>query len=109
MLRLKLELVPHGLEELTETIGTILIVNDLSHPDRPQMGNYQAKLSRPNPNEMKQEVETQMINLEIKNFPRMENDAWELVQAVLNACYDPDPTIQVIAHESTEDEDEPYD
>lgn len=40
MLRVKLELVPFGIESRCQQIGELRIVNDGSHPDRPEYGNY---------------------------------------------------------------------
>lgn len=40
MLRVTVQIIPHGDESLARVIDQIDITNDLSHPDRPNQGNY---------------------------------------------------------------------
>jgi hypothetical protein len=44
MLRVTVELVPHGDEMFARAIGEIIIANDGSHPDAPLKGNYTAEV-----------------------------------------------------------------
>lgn len=40
MIKVTIELIPHGDPSATTTIGEVIISNTLSHPNRPISGNY---------------------------------------------------------------------
>jgi len=71
MIRIKIELVPHGNEALTETLGKILIINDGS--GNKEMGNY---------NYMLFDGKGEMIYKgQYKKFPRALG-FWRLIQEI---------------------------
>jgi hypothetical protein len=70
MLRLTLEVVPHGNESRARTIGVIEIVNTGDHPGRPEYGNYRGTMGD-------REVEV--------THHRRDDGAWKLVRRVLRA------------------------
>jgi hypothetical protein len=74
MLRVTIEVVPFGNESKAKVIDTMTIVNDLSHPKRPEYGNYTATMS-----DNGGERETQVIG------HCREDGPWELVRLALNA------------------------
>lgn len=71
MLRIKVELVPFGNEELAREIGQVKIVNDGT--GNYQLGNYKYELSD----------ETTKIKGELKEHNRLQS-VFKLLQAVLN-------------------------
>lgn len=75
MLRVKLELVPFGQEKMARQIGELRIVNDGSHPDRPEYGNYKVAL----------DIDGVLYGLgTVKNHLRSAG-AWPLVRKALKA------------------------
>lgn len=40
MIRVTIEIIPHGREELKNKIGEIVIGNTVDHENRPEYGNY---------------------------------------------------------------------
>lgn len=40
MLRVTIEIIPFGDESMKRTLDTLELVNDGTHPDRPEYGNY---------------------------------------------------------------------
>ena len=75
MLRVKLEIVPFGQEKMARQIGELRIVNDVSHPDRPEYGNYKVAL----------DIDGVFYGLgTVKNHLRSAG-AWPLVRKALKA------------------------
>ena len=76
MLRVKLEIVPFGIEYRCQQIGELRIVNDGSHPKRPEYGNYQVSIVYEN--------EFQCSTGCVKDHLRSAG-AWRLVRKALKA------------------------
>lgn len=75
MIRVTIELLPHGFETNKKHLGTIDIANDAT--GTLTSGNYKAKLSkRGNPKSI-------WKTAEIKNFPRKQKGAYDLLYLVL--------------------------
>ena len=81
MLRITIQLIPHGDESLTSTLGTIDIWNDLSHSDRADMGNYEGNLFSASPFFMSKTGK-------VKDFPRQEKSSWHLLAEFLKNTLD---------------------
>lgn len=76
MLRVTVEIVPHGDEEKAETLGMMTIANDGTNSFRPQMGNYDVNL-----------VSGRYTNLErrVEDYSR-ELGFWPLIWKALGEC-----------------------
>ena len=72
MLRIKIELVPYGKEDLTRQIGSVIISNDGTGTHT--VGNYKYTLSD----------ETGSIKGELKEFKRVKGNAFHLLRDVLD-------------------------
>ena len=44
MIDVNVILKPHGIDSLAEQIAEMTIVNDMTHEDRPEYGNYRIKI-----------------------------------------------------------------
>lgn len=75
MIRVTIELLPGGREKDAKVIAKGEIRNDLSHPDRPRRGNYQAAFWRvPN---------GKLHSAAVKDFPRERLHVLHLLQRAL--------------------------
>ena len=55
MIRITIDYLPHGLESSVEELAVIDVINNLSHKNRPDMGNYQVEVTK--------EGETKVVNV----------------------------------------------
>lgn len=76
MIRVTVELVPGGIEELSEVIARAVIANDATHPDHPRRGNYNAKFGKRRTGKIRTAT--------VVDFPRKSRDVWELLRRALN-------------------------
>lgn len=77
MIRITVELVPHGNEDLKRKIGEMVIANDLSG-DHPLKGNYQALVA---PDSWTQDP---AMYYTLKRFDRR-SGVWNLISTILNS------------------------
>lgn len=80
MLKVTIELVPHGVESKKETLCVMHIVNDGT--GTPTSGNYWARLSRCG------NVLRTYRRVEVKGFKRIKLSAWRLLYEVLKQVYE---------------------
>jgi hypothetical protein len=74
MIRIKIDLVPHGIESKSRPIGQMEIWNDATGDHR--RGNYKFRFSRERGKER---------SGELKDFPRLSANVFELIRRCLNA------------------------
>jgi len=73
MLRLTLEIVPHGIESRKRTVGTLHIINDGSGTI--ETGNYTGILRTDDPSDER--------HGRVEEYPRLSKPVWSLVGAFL--------------------------
>ncbi len=76
MIRVTIELIPHGIEERKSHLGTIIIANDGTSAT-PTRGNYLARLS------MKGRPSSVWRRATVKDFARLRQGAYDLLFRVL--------------------------
>jgi hypothetical protein len=74
MIRVTIEMIPHGVEELKHTLGEIVIINTIDNPKRPRLGNYKILFEDKSINEKKEII--------IKNYERSRG-IWALLEKIL--------------------------
>jgi hypothetical protein len=75
MLKLTLELLPHGDEEKAEVIGEARICNLMEHEPGSPLGSFHGWF--------RLDGQDRELNAFVKDWPRQERTEWELVSALL--------------------------
>lgn len=76
MIRITVELVPHGEERYARPIGSGYIYNTGDHPERPQLGNYRAVFV----------ARGRRAEAHLTDWPRQTHDVWALIHEALSAA-----------------------
>lgn len=81
MIRITVELVPHGIEERARVLARANIVNAGDHPEHPKRGNYRywfSQAGRPST--------TGRLG-PLNDFPRQRENVWRLLQRCLEVAF----------------------
>lgn len=74
MIRVTIEMVPFGKEELKHVLGKIIVINTIDNPKRPRLGNYKVTFENKDTDETKEII--------IKNYERSRG-IWTLLEKIL--------------------------
>ena len=85
MLRITIELVPHGIESRARVIAVGKIANNAT--GTPRLGNYTFELSKCG------QVKQCSRSGNVLGFPRERFNAWHLLRTVLNRAFHNSPTL----------------
>ena len=84
MLRVTVELLPHGSEERKSTLATLIIVNDGT--GSVQLGNYNCYFVRKGA-AFRQYLSNHFRNVRIEKHRRIDSHVWRLVKKALDGAY----------------------